>query len=245
MRLVIEFQPEYISIPIAYNQIIQAIIYNSLSPELSNFLHNKGYELEKRTFKLFTYSNLLGQYKINSTSGKKFICFNNGFKLIVSSPIEQFIRELGTTLAKNKYIEFYHQKAYIKNIRLQNAPKVEQGQEIEMLSPIVVYSRLNDNDGNTYRYYFNPKEKKFNELVTSNIIKKYKVFYDIDIDGIIALKPKKINERNIMFKNTFITGYMGIYEIAGTPELINFACECGLGSKNSQGAGLFGIVKKG
>lgn len=243
MRLIIEFLPEPICIPIAYNELIQAVIYANLSEEYGQFLHDKGYELGKRTFKLFTYSNLLGQYKIIPKYLSKNISFQHGFKLIVSSPIEQFIRELATTLSRNKYIELYHQKAYIKNITLQGIPIIEQNSKIELLSPIIVYSTIKNNENKDYRYFFNPKEEKFNELITSNIKKKYEVFTNKKIDGEIKLNAINIDERKLMFKNTFAKGYMGVYEISGTQELINFAYECGLGSKNSQGAGLFSIIK--
>ena len=44
-----------IVLPIHYNYIVQSAIYNSISDELADFLHNTGYSTEKRTFKLFLF----------------------------------------------------------------------------------------------------------------------------------------------------------------------------------------------
>lgn len=51
-----------VTLPINYNHILTGIIYrflNQSDPEYAHFLHEKGYELESRHFKLFTFSQLM------------------------------------------------------------------------------------------------------------------------------------------------------------------------------------------
>ena len=55
---------ENIRLPIHYNYLIQSLIYHSLDEEFAEFLHDQGYEVEKRKFKLFNFSRLLGQYEM-------------------------------------------------------------------------------------------------------------------------------------------------------------------------------------
>ena len=70
MKEIICFSPvdsDRIVLPIQYNHIIQAMIYSILDDELAHFLHEKGFQTEKRTFKMFTFSRLKGRYILNKT----------------------------------------------------------------------------------------------------------------------------------------------------------------------------------
>jgi len=49
---------ENITLPIDYNHLVQAMIYKNISNDLANFLHNRGFILGKRQFKLFTFSRV-------------------------------------------------------------------------------------------------------------------------------------------------------------------------------------------
>ena len=55
---------EGISLPINYNYFLASAIYRFLresDPEYADFLHQEGYELENRRFKLFTFSQLMAK----------------------------------------------------------------------------------------------------------------------------------------------------------------------------------------
>ena len=45
-----------------------------------------------------------------------------------------------------------------------------------------------------------------------------------------------------IYKNTIIEAYRGIYVLSGRPEFLDFLYNVGLGSKNSQGFGLFDVI---
>jgi len=46
----------------------------------------------------------------------------------------------------------------------------------------------------------------------------------------------------IKYKNVYVKGWMGIYDVETTPELLELAYYTGLGAKNSQGFGCFEII---
>ena len=55
---------EGIRLPINYNYFLASAIYGFLresDPEYADFLHQDGYELENRRFKLFTFSQLMAK----------------------------------------------------------------------------------------------------------------------------------------------------------------------------------------
>lgn len=53
-------------LPIHYNYLVQSALYHSIEPELANFLHEKGYTVGKRSFRLFCFSLLQGAYQMNN-----------------------------------------------------------------------------------------------------------------------------------------------------------------------------------
>ncbi len=72
MRLLIELNSEKdLVIPIHYNYYIQGLLYKSISPKLAQILHDHGFPIEKRRFKLFTFSRILGEYRIGNGDKKK------------------------------------------------------------------------------------------------------------------------------------------------------------------------------
>lgn len=61
MQLLIELQKiDQFILPVNYNYLLQSMIYNLLKnkEDLSAQLHERGYQLEDKHFKLFTFSLL-------------------------------------------------------------------------------------------------------------------------------------------------------------------------------------------
>jgi len=52
------------------------------------------------------------------------------------------------------------------------------------------------------------------------------------------------NGKLVIYKGFIIKGWMGKFRLRGNPELIKFSYEAGLGAKNSQGFGMWEILKK-
>ncbi|OYD14013.1 hypothetical protein CH333_09390 [candidate division WOR-3 bacterium JGI_Cruoil_03_44_89] len=61
MHIAIEFEGENLLFPIEYNHIVQGFIYRNIDATLASFLHDKGFVSKGRSFKLFTFSRLLGR----------------------------------------------------------------------------------------------------------------------------------------------------------------------------------------
>ena len=68
--------------------MIQAMIYSQLDEEVATFLHEEGFQKEKRVYKLFTFSRLIGKFYLDRKKGE--IIFDGPIKLTISSPYSEF-----------------------------------------------------------------------------------------------------------------------------------------------------------
>ena len=242
MRLTLEFGfNNEIILPIHYNYHIQSFLYHHISPELSKFLHDKGYQFGKRYFKMFTFSKLYGKYKI--TEGK--IRFYPPIYLTIASPIDRFISELGNTLLKNDDLELVGNKIYVNSIKVHPEPEIKSEITIRMLSPVVVYSTLLTMEGKKKTYYYSPFEEEFSNLIDGNLRRKYEAFNGRKPRARkIIIKPLKgVDERILKYQDTIIRGWIGKFKIEGNKKLLKLAYDTGIGSKNSQGFGMFEVIK--
>lgn len=232
-----------IRLPYSYNEIIQGFIYRHLSPDLARFLHNNGFIDGKRSFRLFTFSCLLG--KIKPLKGNFYI--EGSFKLIISSPHGETLHCLAESILKDPEVSLGDNRVSVQSIEVQFSPSFDREVKIKMLSPITIYSTLKSLDGKKKTYYYNPKEEEFSALIRENILKKYRAFYRREPEdkefNIEPMNVSKKDEKIITYKGFVIKGWMGRYKLTGSSELLKLAYEAGVGSKNSQGFGCFEVMQ--
>ncbi|MER3447660.1 MAG: CRISPR-associated endoribonuclease Cas6 [Candidatus Dadabacteria bacterium] len=244
MRLLLELSSgSNFTIPIHYNHHIQSFIYNSISPKLAAILHDYGFPLEKRRFRLFTFSRILGEYQINKDKEK--IVFSSPFRFIVSSVMKEFIEEIAEELIRRESVEILSQRVSLSSIEVSDLSIDRDRLGIKMLSPITIYSTLSRANGKKKTYYYTPFEREFSQLVSENARKKFRAFYEKEPNGEIHLTPLNVNTSNqkiVSYKGTVIKGWMGIYELSGDPKLMKLVYDTGLGGKNPQGFGCFEIL---
>jgi len=243
ISILLEYLKENISLPLHYNYLLQGFIYEHISKNMADFLHNEGYKFGKRKFKLFTFSRLMGKFHIN----KQKITFSGPIHFHISSPIEEFIQEFAETLARAPQINLSENPLLVSSIEVHFKPKISDSVNIKMLSPLTIYSTLFLADGRKKTYYYSPFEKEFSGLTTKNILKKYNALYGKELPfsnfSIEPLKTGRQSEKIIKYKGTVIKAWTGRYNLKGNPELISLAYDAGLGSKNPQGFGMFEILK--
>lgn len=246
MRVSIEFAGEKdLLLPIQYNHIVQGFLYNHMTDiDFSDFLHNEGFKYEKRKFKLFTFSRLEGEFSILRNENK--IKIKPPFKLTVASPIDEFIFDISQNMFKRDYCEFNSQRYKLNSLNIDSPPAFKDSARIKFISPVVMYSTIEEK-GLKYTYYYSPWDDNFSLLLLSNLLKKYELIYGEKLlDPYFKLYP--IGEKNnkyqkiIKYKDTVIKGWMGIYDVECSPDLLKLSYYTGLGSKNSQGFGCFEIL---
>ncbi|NLJ37173.1 MAG: CRISPR-associated endoribonuclease Cas6 [Candidatus Atribacteria bacterium] len=233
-----------IFLPIHHNTHLQGFIYSNLNNSLADMLHNQGYQLGQRNFKLFTFSRLMGKMNFNPEKG---FTFYPPVSLIIASPKVDILESLAHYLIKKKGSLLGKNTVWAESIEVMVDKKFTSEVKIIMLSPIVMYSTLYRPDGKKKTYYYNPWEKEFSEKLKDNLLKKLTLIssdtnpsqdYQFQITPLLV---NKNHEKIIFYKQTVIHGWMGQYQVSGSPELIRVAYSAGLGCKNSAGFGCFEI----
>ena len=248
MQLTIFFSaPGPVAVPIQYGHLLQGLIYRQMeNPVLRSYLHDHGFTLEKRRFKLFTFSRLLGrEVRYNQTTGQ--LLLTPPLRLVVCSPIPFILQELGTGFLRQGKVRLGEAHLEVKEMATA-APRVTQETlQVRMLSPAVVYSTLSGADGRNYTYYYSPFEPRFGELAAGNLAKKHLLVHGRPADTAgFAIRPVRVEDRDLKvtrYKDTVVKGWMGDYELSGDPGLLQVALDAGLGAKNSQGYGCCEIVE--
>ena len=225
-------------LPINYNHILQSVIYSHINNGDSSYqnLHNEGYQFGKRNYRLIVFSFLRGKYKI---SGKQII-FYDEIEFEIRSPEVRFICQVAESIKKNGLT---YGKQHFQDIEVLLQDYEIECNEIRIspVTPICVYSTQKD----TYTKYYNPWEEEFYRKIQDNFIRKYEAYYHIKPQTSVELLPAKIVQKDkfvTRYKNTYITGWYGEFILKGERKYLNFLYQAGLGSKNSQGLGMFRVI---
>lgn len=243
MRIEIFFdQDAPVAIPIQYNHIIQAIIYSwIIDDRYRQFIHDKGYQINEKTYKLFTFSRINGEYQIDSESRK--IIFHKNMRLTISSAVDEFMGYLlNSILLKNKELNIGGTSVKIGRADVKKPPVFTEKTKLYTLSPCTAYTTLE----NRQTRFYNPFDYEFSDYIRNNLLHKYESLYnkrptddDFTIRPIGAVKMAKVN-----YKNFHVIAYNCEMEMEGGQELQKMAYDAGIGGKNSQGFGCIEIKKE-
>lgn len=228
-----------IILPIAANSTIQGLIYNMLKADgfYSHILHEEGNRIAGKSYKLFTFSEIKGRYIIND----KKIIYKSDISLEIRSVAPYFIQLLFSYFSQNKLIHLGDNVLEITNVKIEDKKILNENIIIKTLSPITAY--ITNSDGHTV--YYSPKEQRFYDLIINNAKRKMQSYFKTDKDFELEITPRQNTQfvkRATKFKDTFITAWHGEFHLTGTLETLNFLYETGLGSKNSQGFGMFQVL---
>ncbi|MFH1777536.1 MAG: CRISPR-associated endoribonuclease Cas6 [Candidatus Omnitrophota bacterium] len=233
-----------IVLPKGHNHILQAFVYRLFDPLLRSFLHDRGYAHEKRKFRLFTFSRLQGVFK----QAQDTISFQPPVSLCISSPKNEILQSLAEGLFREETYVLGKNRVYVNSINVLPRPQWKEEIIVRMLSPVTVYSTLFKKDGGKKTYYYAPQEEEFSRLIAENLKKKYiahKGDVPADFDfHISAHRVRPQDQKVILYakdkqRPTVIKGWMGQYKLRAAAEILEFAYDTGIGSKNSQGFGCF------
>ena len=232
-----------IFLPMSYNYIIQGVLYKFINEDsFADFMHNKGYTYNKRSYKLFSFSNVLEKPLLVDREKKHFV-FPKDISIYFSSIDNEFFKYVFNSIINTEdFIYVSQNRTSISKVELIKQ-KISEKEVIKTMSPITTYSTFVTFENSKKTYYYNPYEKEFSANIQKNLINKYQALYDEPPENSeFSIVPRGTpHEKIIKYKDFIIKGYTGIFEIEGSKELMDMAFCAGLGSKNSQGFGL--IIK--
>lgn len=231
-----------LSVPIQYNEYIQAFLYSHLDRHLAARLHDEGIAdpVGQRRLKFFTFSRLLGKWRVF----KEKMIFSDPVKLVVASPMADFLRSLATHLISQRSLSLGSHELCLEALEIEPPLRAQRPILVQALSPITVYSTLFTAEGKRKTYYYSPWEQEFEALLLKNLQRKARVWYGSQTGGGGHIRPFKVSPRDehiVKFKGTVIKAWTGIYELDLPREYLEMAYYAGLGAKNSQGFGCLAL----
>ncbi len=233
MRLKLKFACNQLKLPISYQSILQGFIYHIFDQkDYGSFLHDEGYRLNHKVFKMFTFSNLIGPYKL----GDKTITYEKEVSLQIASQSEEFMQYIYQFFITNERIILNHQTLTLQNIELIDPPyfKGERDILLKTISPVVAYKSKDQ-----YVHYFKPSDQEFENLCLTNLEEKNLAINEPISEIIFSIN--KINyekKRIVRFKNTFYVAYLTEINIHTNYETLNLIYSTGLSAKGSAGFGM-------
>ena len=244
MQIKMRFKCNRLELPIHYNHMVQGFIYKNISnKDFREFLHEEGFKDNNRRFKLFTFSRLMGKYEFNKS--KKTITFIDTFDLVVCSIIDDFINDFVKTCLFSENLYLNNQKISVIGVETSRESNLGESVKVITLSPVVTYSTVSI-EGKKKTIYHSPEDKIFQKHIKENLIKKANAIgekIDDEYFEIKILDRNKLKENAAYFKDIYIKGYSGTFEIKGNSKLISLALNCGIGVKNPQGFGCIELIK--
>lgn len=240
MQITVQLIGERLSLPIASNESIQGLLYKAISedPSFSSKVHEEGRNFGGRKYKLFTFGEPEGRYMIQGME----IVYLNGMRLTVRSSDPYFIQLLFAYFTKHRQVRIGAQTATVGDVKLNDNRIFEDRIVIRTLSPITAY--VTDENGHTI--YYSPKDEQFYDSLITNARRKWGSVYGGGEEPklhICAVEDVRYIKRATRFKSTYITAWHGTFVLEGSPQILDFLYQVGLGSKNSQGFGMFEVIK--
>ena len=111
---------------------------------------------------------------------------------------------------------------------------------IQMSSPLIVRNHNKETNQDNYYTYQDSEFKDTLKLNLKSMIEKLNYSFSVDDFDIVPLKNKKTV---VKLYHHSMNASLGIFQLKGNPELLDFLWKAGIGSHRSSGFGSFKILK--
>lgn len=244
-------------IPFNYQYLLTGWLYRVLADAdqaYTQFLHEHGYRAGRKTFRLFTFSDLrMHGYEVRPREG----CF------LLTSPVIDWTLSFYVDQAAEAFIMglFQDQHLTLVNRHFRTELTVERVETLPLpplanvltlrtLSPIVVAEK----DDTGMDQYLHPYNDAFGPLLLGNLIDKYRstrtdtesAVYVPDLKNFSyepLTKPDRLRPRLVTIKEgspqaTKVRGWYGLdFRLTGPAEVLEVGFLAGLGRYNAEGFG--------
>lgn len=237
MQILLKMRPvQPLIIPNNYNYQLQSALYAMLGEVgESAFWHDNGFGVITK-YKGFCFGKLEGKYVINSENRK--LCFENNIYLEIRSPSFEFADAFQRAVENHPYIKLYDTRLDIMEASLANLHLPTGNVTFEAVTPVAVHTTLPD--GHTYFYF--PSEDEFAVRLQNNLRHKFEAISGKEADTVHISPCGEFKKIVTKYKNYYITGYTGRFNVNTTIRMAEFIYNTGLGEKNSQGLGFVKVL---
>lgn len=244
------------TIPFNYQYLLTGALYRLLGDadaQYAQFLHEHGYRTSRKTFRLFTFSDLrMHGYEVRPRDG----CF------VLTSPVVDWTLSFYVDQAAEAFIQGLFQNQHltlvnrqhranliVERVEMQPIALPENAVTLRTLSPIVVAEK----DANGMDQYLHPADDAFGPLLLRNLIDKYRSVHpnaptNMDLTYRLLTNAGQVRSRLIAIKEgtreeTKVRGYYKFdFALTGPADVLEMGVLAGVGRYNAEGFGCVRVV---
>lgn len=237
MRYKLYFTLENPKIPIDYRRNVISYIKLSLSEYKEDYF-KRYYNAKDNIIKPYAFSLFFKNPKINS---KEIIIEDKRFELNVTIEDYETAIILYNAFNRQKYKKFsiYQNSWTLQNIEMLPEKEIKENSiNIKFQSPLCVRGRQDRKD-----YYYSFEHEEFEKILKINITEQLKITgLPKEIVESFKITPIQAKKVIIKFYEKQIECSTGAFKIEGETELLNYLYKAGMGSRHSEGFGMFQVI---
>lgn len=233
-------------LPLNYNYAVSSLIYHTLSNSSIDFaaqLHDEGFDVEGRKFKLFTFSRLVPRLSV--VKGDRLLLQDSTISLQISSPVAEFVEHFVTGLFQSENFQIAGALFTLESAETLRPPDFTEQMSFRALSPIT--ESVRDEQGGVR---FLSLEDDWSEIIERNLLRKYQALHghapkDASLrwtwdQNYISEAARRGRRLSVLvdIRGIKVRGWLAPFTIEGSRELIELGYEAGYGSRNSMGFGM-------
>lgn len=248
-------------LPLNYQYPVSAWIYKTIhagNSEFSRWLHEQGYTLENKRFKLFTFADIFN-YPPWKRLGDRIAINSGRSDLQISFYIDEAVEHFIVGLFQNQRFPIADHKNRaefeVQTVERLADPEFTAEMTFRTLSPICLSRTVVDKK---HAEYIHPQDTNYSNYFFDNLLYKYMAavqpkasfetlkaemqqrqpftleILDNPVSRLTKIKANTPQE-------TFVRGYHYQFRITAPAELLELGYHAGFGEKNSTGFGCVGI----
>ncbi|GAB4133873.1 MAG: CRISPR-associated endoribonuclease Cas6 [Raineya sp.] len=244
-------------LPFNYQYELSSWIYGIIKQAdetYSYFLHEKGYQTERKSFKFFCFSNFyIPKFALKQDS-IELLCSHISFQIsfYLDKASETFVMGLFRNQRGSIGNKFHQIDFEVHSIESKPLLYHHYGEELYLktISPLVISRKnLKNHDD-----YLPPTHAEFKDLFLNNLIDKYKATeqdiplswqdYPFELEVYEPIRSKLVHIKQNTEKETRVKGYLFNFRLKAPKELLEIGLLAGFGRENAQGFGACEIVEK-
>ena len=255
MRITLQVLGSQPLLPLSYKYELSACLYHLMEeadPAFARFLHDNGYMMDGKRYKLFTFSDLdISRFKID---GDRMRVLSHEISFVVSFFVDKAAESLvfgifqqASFLIGDQISQIHVQVKHIEVLPLQISESVIR---LKTSSPLVISKSAEPESGISHPQYLHPDDPEYESYFFRNLMRKYTAAFhyglvgalESDIIPAFRLLSHRPKSRLIRIKahrpeETRIRGYLFDFELQAPPVLIGFGMLSGFGVANAMGFG--------
>ena len=241
-------------LPLNYNHAVASLIYGilgSASEKFAAMLHDTGFEVAGRRFKLFTFSRLMP--RASHVAGGNLVLDDPQVELLISSPLREFVETFVAGLFQSETFRIDREEFHLEAAQTLAAPEFSSPMTFRALSPI---TETVPEAGREHARFLsvNDSDELWSEIIGRNLSRKYVALHQTEPEDTslrwewdreyIEQYESRGKRASVLLsigsgpEEIKVRGWLAPFTVSGSIELIRLGYEAGYGSRNSIGFGM-------